>query len=60
VTGIALIHAATDRHRPGIGLIPAESVLKMTTLSTRPSKISEAFDVAPQHSCHDIPRDHLS
>jgi hypothetical protein len=24
VTGIALIHAATVRYRPGIGLIPAE------------------------------------
>jgi hypothetical protein len=60
VTGIALIRVAMDRHQPGIGLIPAESVIKMTTLSTGALKISATFDIATQHSCRDTLRNHIN
>ncbi|HEY1589444.1 MAG TPA: hypothetical protein VGG00_06900, partial [Rhodanobacter sp.] len=56
--GIALIRVAMVRRQPGMGLIPAESVFKMTTLSTGFRKIFATFDTAPQHSCRDIPRNH--
>ncbi|WP_139350807.1 hypothetical protein [Rhodanobacter sp. C01] len=58
MTGLALIDAAMVRRQPGMGLIPAESVFKMTTLSTAFRKIFATFDTASQHSRHDIPRNH--
>jgi hypothetical protein len=42
------------RCRSGFGLIPAESAVKMTTLSIWLAAIFGTFDMAPQHNCHDL------